>query len=508
HQQPSSDEDTNSNKIHSRRRSSLALEKAEKGSKEDQLGGKSDFKMTLPNLKNLSDNKEFMAAVEQITNDAKESPVLHSVPDTSNISPKLKSAHCTVPHPGRPLIQYALMLDAGSTGSRIHVYRFNYCKDSPELEDEVFGHTQPGLSSYPDDPMSAAKSLDVLLKLALESVPEELYNCTPVAVKATAGLRLLGRSKSEHILEAVHEHLKVNYPFPIVENDGVVIMDGKDEGRIGASKKLPTAAIFDLGGGSTQIVFEPEMADGSEVAHGEHRYELWFGGHKYVLYQHSYLYYGLMEARKAIKKFMAEIWHLASNDKKLDIPGVAASDLEENHVPHPCLPKNFTELLYPNDTVTLFGTGAGHAQCRFIAEQVLNKEKTCPISPCAFNGVYQPSLRDTFSVDDIYAFSYFYDRVSPLGMPNEFSLRELRDLTDAVCAGNTDQFAHLPEAMKEIKKNPHYCMDLTFIYGLLHIGYEIPLERELKIAKKIRGIETGWCLGATIAILDRKSWCK
>ncbi|CAG8468546.1 10046_t:CDS:2 [Acaulospora morrowiae] len=546
-QRISSDEDTNIDKIPSRRRGSLALEKAEKGTKEvEQSEGRDDFKMVPKKKRNriwlrtsallltliclILFFRDFLESEESVVPENNIKPALESaitteqiieetsiatkVPEkseTENTPPKFKSKHCTVPHPGRPLIQYALMLDAGSTGSRIHVYRFNYCKDSPELEDEIFSHTKPGLSAYPDDPISAAKSLDVLLKVALEKVPEELYNCTPVAVKATAGLRLLGITKSKSILEAVQEHLETNYPFPIIENDGVVIMDGKDEGvyawitvnyllgRIGTSKKLSTAAIFDLGGGSTQIVFEPEMMDGTEVSPGEHRYELLFGGHKYVLYQHSYLYYGLMEARKAIKKFVADLWRLASSDEKQS----------EDHVPHPCLPKNFSEPLDPNDdTIKLIGTGAGHAQCRFIAEQVLNKEKTCPISPCAFNGIYQPPLRDTFSENEIYAFSYFYDRVSPLGMPNEFSLKELRDLTDSVCSGDIDQFSHLPEALKEIRKNPHYCMDLTFIYGLLHVGYEIPLEREVKIAKKIKGIETGWCLGATIAILDQKLWCK
>ncbi|RIA99248.1 nucleoside phosphatase family-domain-containing protein [Glomus cerebriforme] len=447
----------------------------------------------------------------------------------SQNSSKLSSKHCTVPHPGRPLIQYALMLDAGSTGSRIHVYRFNYCKASPELEDEIFAHIEPGLSSYGANPEAAANSLNELMEIALKNVPKELYHCTPVAVKATAGLRLLGLEKSERILEAVREHLDTNYPFPIVEKDGVVIMDGKDEGvyawitvnylldTLGSGKKLPTAAIFDLGGGSTQIVFEPETR--FEVAPGEHKYELEYGGHKYILYQHSYLHYGLMEARKAIKRFMAKLWISTSSDKKNNVvPGVAASklDISDDHIPHPCLPKNYTEefplsdVLHSRDedAITIVGTGAGHAQCRFIVEQVLNKTTECPLSPCSFNGIYQPSLDVTFSVHDIYAFSYFYDRVSPLGIPTDFSLKELRDLTDAVCEGNDNQFSHLPEAMKEIKKNPHYCMDLTFIYGLLHIGYEIPLDREVKIAKKIKGIETGWCLGAAIAVLDQNLWCK
>ena len=217
------------------------------------------------------------------------------------------------------------MIDAGSTGSRIHVYRFNNCGPTPELEDEVFKMTEKkkggsGLSAYKDDPEAAAKSLDVLMDVAVEAVPDEYKSCTPVAVKATAGLRMLGKEKSEKILEAVRHRLETVYPFPVVsrEKGGVEIMDGKDEGvyawittnyllgKIGGPKQESTAAVFDLGGGSTQIVFEPKF-DGSSGAlekmhDGDHKYSLNFGGQDYELYQHSHLGYGLMAAREAIQR--------------------------------------------------------------------------------------------------------------------------------------------------------------------------------------------------------------
>lgn len=122
------------------------------------------------------------------------------------------------------------MIDAGSSGSRIHVYRFNYCKKTPEIEDEVFHQLQPGLSSNIDDPEKAAASLDKLMDVALSSVPKDQHHCTPVAVKATAGLRL-HREKSDAVLEAVKRRLTKKYPFPLVPEDPVSIMDGKDEGN-------------------------------------------------------------------------------------------------------------------------------------------------------------------------------------------------------------------------------------------------------------------------------------
>jgi guanosine-diphosphatase len=155
------------------------------------------------------------------------------------------------------------MVDAGSTGSRIHVYKFNNCGPSPELESEVFEQTPKktggsGLSSYGDDAEGAAKSLDVLLDVAVKNVPAEYQRCTPIAVKATAGLRKLGEQKSNNTLAAVRRRLESAYPFPLVseERKGVEVMPGEMEGvyawitinyllgKIGGPDKTPTAAAL------------------------------------------------------------------------------------------------------------------------------------------------------------------------------------------------------------------------------------------------------------------------
>ncbi|KAK9463714.1 nucleoside phosphatase family-domain-containing protein [Lipomyces oligophaga] len=417
----------------------------------------------------------------------------------------------------KPVTQYALMIDAGSTGSRIHVYEFHNCYEMPELVREVFEMTKPGLSSYPTDSNAAARSLDPLLAVAMKEVPDEYKSCTPIAVKATAGLRILGSYASERILLKVRERLEKNYPFPVVPGDGVSIMDGSDEGvyawittnyllgNIGTKAEHSTAAVFDLGGGSTQIVFEPTFpvseAGVSEVmTNGDHKYDLDFGGRKFTLYQHSHLGYGLMEARKKV--------HLAV----LRAAMADNSDVVPKTVTNPCIPPGMTRevevALTDKKTVTVSMVGPTEpsgTQCRYLTEQILQKEAECSVPPCSFNGVHQPSLLRTFAKEDIFIFSYFYDRTFPLGMPHSFTLSELRDLTARVCKGTPswDSFGAIPGALEELQGRPEWCLDLNFMVAMLHAGYDIPLDREVKIAKKLKGNELGWCLGASLPLLDQ-----
>ena len=303
-----------------------------------------------------------------------------------------KTVYCTSPSkPSLPLIQYALMIDAGSTGSRIHVYKFNNCGPSPTYEYELFKMTQPGLSSFSGRPQDAAQSLDVLMDEAVKVVPESLRKCTPVAVKATAGLRLLGAEQSGAILQAVERRLKERYPFEVQEKDGVVIMDGKDEGvyawitanymlnairgadspaHTSSSSSSSSWAVLDLGGASTQIVFEPSFSKpDSSLTDGEHKYDLVFSGRKYVLYQHSYLGYGLMHARKSVHRlveFMASLRSGGSGDV----------------IGNPCLAKGTQRIVEiagerteEIKNVTMGGEDIGSFQaCNRVIELVLAKD--------------------------------------------------------------------------------------------------------------------------------------
>ncbi|KAI9470113.1 MAG: nucleoside phosphatase GDA1/CD39 [Benjaminiella poitrasii] len=441
-----------------------------------------------------------------ITNTLQKESNVASMDQTAN---SVNASFCSVTKDGQSKTEYAIMIDAGSSGSRVHVYRFKVCQpNDPILEDEVFHMLEPGLSSYKDNPEMAAHSLKELLDIAVKSVPEDVQKCTPIAVKATAGLRLLGQETSDRILRAVRQFMETNYPFPIAGEHGVEIMDGKDEGvyawitvnyllgKLKKSQRGKSAAVFDLGGASTQIVFEPTFMDRDEfMAEGDHKYILEYQSRDYELYQHSYLGFGLNVASQRIK---SEIINLTGKQQAI--------------YPHPCLPENYKEDIKASDgnsTVQLVGTGAGYTACRGVVEKIFNKDTLCELGSCAFDGVYQPPLKDTFhSNNDLYVFSFFYDLTQPLGMPTEFSVRELGELAEQVCRGDARPFQHMPKAVELLKDKPDYCLQLTYIYNLLRFGYDIPSDRLVRTAKKIRGAETGWCLGASIAMLDEAKLCQ
>lgn len=471
-----------------------------------------------------SEAQDAAEADEDFTEISDEAPVsamsFETDPDPAS------TVYCTEPYTDeKPLVQYALTIDAGSTGSRIHVYKFHNCGPSPALEYETFKMINPGLSAYARDPTAAAASLDPLLEEAKRVVPEELHKCSPVEVKATAGLRLLGTQESEAILDEVRNRLETNYDFVVGNDKAVEIMDGKDEGvyawitanyllnKIGEdAESTDTLAVMDLGGASTQIVFEPKFPADSEqsLVEGEHKYSLNFGGKEFTLYQHSYLGYGLMRARRSVHNLVAFTWSFGRGEVEWDTLS------EDVQVPNPCLSLGTSrrvELDPPGRTavnVTMHGATGGFEACNRVVELVMAKDAICEVKPCSFNGVYQPSLLDTFPRGQLLALSYFTDRIKPLlsSTSSELTISDLASMAKDVCAGPTaweERWGNNAGAMAELEDRPEYCLDLTFMNALLGLGYELGPEREMIVEKQLRGVELGWALGAGLALVQKAS---
>lgn len=165
---------------------------------------------------------------------------------------------------------YGIMFDAGSTGTRIHVYTFvqKIAGQLPVLEGEIFDSVKPGLSAFVDQPKQGAETVQELLEVAKDSIPRSHWKRTPVVLKATAGLRLLPAQKAQALLFEVKEIFKKS-PF-LVPDDSVSIMDGSYEGILAwitvnfltgqlHGHSHETVGTLDLGGASTQITFLPQF---------------------------------------------------------------------------------------------------------------------------------------------------------------------------------------------------------------------------------------------------------
>jgi len=170
---------------------------------------------------------------------------------------------------------YVLVFDAGSTGTRIHVYKFRASTDNDNgdtfvLKDEIFKERKPGLSSFADNIEGAQAQIDELLQIADKEVSRFKHRSTPLVLRATAGLRLINENKQKLLLEGVSKSFgKYGFYRPKLD---IAIMNETEEG-IDAWLTLvylkgeqfygSRIAALDLGGGSTQITYNPALSNTS-----------------------------------------------------------------------------------------------------------------------------------------------------------------------------------------------------------------------------------------------------
>ncbi|KAI8110376.1 hypothetical protein M9435_002051 [Picochlorum sp. BPE23] len=396
---------------------------------------------------------------------------------------------------------YAVVIDAGSTGSRVHVFKFLHVRGELELNFDEFEQLKPGLSSYADNPEDAAKSLQPLLEKALATVPKSKQTSTPIMVGATAGLRLLPDGKADVILDHVTQYLK-EYPFKFDEND-VQILSGQNEGAFAwltlnyllGNLGRPydeTVAAIDLGGGSVQQAFAMGPNETKKAPKQDYITTLRGGGKEYSVYVHSYLGYGLMAARAAVLE-------IDPNGPKDDS--------------HPCIHEGYNgTYTYGSDNFVAQGhdDGAQHDQCMATVLSALKKDEKCgaPQPQCSFQGAWSGSrIPEIF-----YVSSYFWDRAADAGLLDDdkatqavVSPKHFKDHAEEACDMDVKSVKKTYPRIQE-EHSPYFCLDLTYAHTLLTTGFKIPEDREITLVKKVKYkgeyVETAWALGAAINMLS------
>ncbi|XP_020085971.1 probable apyrase 1 [Ananas comosus] len=397
---------------------------------------------------------------------------------------------------------YAVIFDAGSSGSRVHVYSFDENLDLLHIgkEIELFVQKKPGLSSFAKDPQEAANSLTSLLKEAESVVPVELRQKTPVRVGATAGLRALGTEKSEQILQAVRDLLQDKSSLKS-QADWVTVLDGTQEGAyqwvtinylLGNLGKTysDTVGVVDLGGGSVQMAYaisEKDAAKAPQVSDGEDSYvkKLFLKGTTYYLYVHSYLRYGLLAAR-------AEILKAGDGSNNCILNGYEGSYKYGD--------KEYDASALPS--------GASFSKCRADAVKALKvDEATCTHMKCTFGGVWNGGGGD--GQKNLFVASFFFDRAAEAGFvdPNKAVAKvkpsDFEEAAKRACEMNVnDAKTTYPLVSKD--NIPYLCMDLVYQFTLLVDGFGVDPYQEITLVKKVQYgdayVEAAWPLGSAIEV--------
>ncbi|KAK1429215.1 hypothetical protein QVD17_11420 [Tagetes erecta] len=404
--------------------------------------------------------------------------------------------------------KYAVIFDAGSSGSRVHVFCFDENLDLVHIgkELELFEQLKPGLSAHATDPKEAADSLLPLLEKAEKAVPQDMRQNTPVKVGATAGLRQLGVDASERILQAVKDFLKVKSNLKS-DDDWVTVLDGTQEGayqwvtinyllkKLG-KKYSDTVGVVDLGGGSVQMAYaisEADAAKAPRITNGEDTYvkEMFLMGTKYYLYVHSYLKYGLLAAR-------AEILGVAKD-----------SD-------NPCILAGYNGIYKYGGTdykVSALPSGSSMNKCREEAIKALKvNESVCTHMKCTFGGVWNGGGGD--GQKNLFVASFFFDRAAEAGFIDaskpvaHVSPRDFQVAAQRVCHMTLED-AKSKYTDVDPANLPYLCMDLVYQYTLLVDGFDLQPNQEITLVKKVEYqnslVEAAWPLGSAIEAVSATS---
>ncbi|CEF97475.1 Nucleoside phosphatase GDA1/CD39 [Ostreococcus tauri] len=396
--------------------------------------------------------------------------------------------------------RYAVVIDAGSTGSRVHVFKFE-TRDASGLTlvNDEFEEIKPGLSAHANDPKAAADSLRGLMKTAVESVPLADRAKTSIALRATAGLRLLKGGASDAILAECRK-LFDEYPFTH-DASSVSVMDGVDEGAFqwltmnyllgnlvggGADQDgdVHTVAAVDLGGGSVQLAYQVAPDSVSRAPKG-YITKLKALGHTFDVYTHSHLGHGLMAARAAV---------------------LAQAQVEGSS---PCVHAGHNDTyVYAGETYrsVAHANGSSHDSCFDVAVEALGVDKDCEREKeCSFNGAWggepgQGSKR-------VYLSSYLWDRAVNVGIVSDdeidgrSSVKEFKRAAEDACKLDVKGVIKKYHGIEE-KDAPYLCMDLTFAQALLSVGFAKHGWDDFTLVKRIeyqgRAVEAAWPLGAAL----------
>ncbi len=375
--------------------------------------------------------------------------------------------------------RWGLVIDAGSSGSRLRFYCWKpgTADALPSIEDRGSQKEEPGIADADCSrtPEEAVEGVRSLVDHARRTIGDQARIAeTPLALLATAGLRQCPESYQRTMLEGIREYLQ-STPFSGAE---ARLISGAEEGRYGwvavnyllgrlsPEERSTTVGALDLGGVSTQITFRPGACP---VDRGECG-ELALGESSYPLYSKSYLGWGQDQAMREVD---ARACYLRG---------------------------------YRPDDGSFVGRGR-YGRCQRAIRRTIRRQIAAdPPAPictrwCNLLGAYQPNLEG-----DFVAFSAYAYNAENLGLGSKFSLAELEAAGKAYCRTpwqtiEAECAAGERSGCKEWWLNRN-CFASAYMVILLHEVYGFPMDsRRITSTNELEGFEIDWTLGVMVQMV-------
>lgn len=282
--------------------------------------------------------------------------------------------------------KYYVVLDCGSTGTRVYVYQAspNYVKDNdlpivlrslPESfqrnsrlqSGRAYNRmeTEPGFDKLVHNTTGLKRAIKPLIKWAAKQIPRHAHKTTYLYLHATAGVRRLPNSDSEWLLNNAWSILKSS-PF-LCKREWVKTITGMEEayfgwiamnyhtGVLGAKPKKGTFGALDLGGSSLQVTFESKGSLPDETS-----LELNIGAVNHHLTAYSLEGYGLNDA------FDKSVVQLVKRLPKISDADLTSGNIE---IKHPCLNSGYKEQYICTHCFSLYQEGGNPSSGREVASK-------------------------------------------------------------------------------------------------------------------------------------------
>ncbi|XP_026814189.1 ectonucleoside triphosphate diphosphohydrolase 5-like isoform X2 [Rhopalosiphum maidis] len=365
-----------------------------------------------------------------------------------------------------------VIIDAGSTGSKVLAAAFKKKDGSYLLDNYIFKREEGGLAEYADDEKKREDIIRHLLEQA-EDFMNKNPHCarTPLLLRATAGLRMLNE-KSDEIINQVKRIFGEYSAIFQVDDNSVEIMDGSDEGLFAwftvnyLLKRLEdlenSVAVLDLGGASLQITFYP-TDDKKIPMNTSFIKEYAIMGKTKKLYNQSYLGFGYKAVRTKVFKSV--------DNSKINYTSPCQHTADQ-------VSYSFNLINYSITAENAERSPDLHyLNCKNYIENIVKET----VEPVHLN-------------KNIVAISFFYYQALNAEMIDEHGGDVTLQQFEKVAKKCFDQ--------EFDRKNPFKCFDLIYIYVLFLQGFGFPDDTPITFKKYINNFQLSWPLGAAYQALQ------